>query len=252
MTKDKHDFEELTAPAATAKELQISFATLRKYSLIVEKVAGKPDYYARTKQNARLYSKKDVQDLKDFHKLAQENGLTLQEAAQQIFAVSDKSAKESNAVDEPNNEVMSTPQVMKLLNALQQTIGQQNSALAKLQKQLNRIEKQNKDLLTRQKELENSSAKEADFASLPDISGIVTDDLATAPIFAEENKPLTPAEKRAQVANDEQKSSKEVHDEILSKAQENAQKSTVNAHRTLSDMQVEPEKKHWWQKFIDM
>jgi hypothetical protein len=54
MTSDKHNFEELTAPAATAKKLHISVATLRKYSLIVERVTGRPDYYPRTKQKARL------------------------------------------------------------------------------------------------------------------------------------------------------------------------------------------------------
>ena len=45
-----HNFEELEAPAKTAEELHISVATLRKYSLIVEKVTGNKDYYERTKQ----------------------------------------------------------------------------------------------------------------------------------------------------------------------------------------------------------
>lgn len=90
MTSNKHEFEELAAPAAAAKELGISVATLRKYSLIVEKVTGNAEYYERTKQKARLYSKKDIKDLDDFHKLSKNNGLTLQEAARQIFAVSEK------------------------------------------------------------------------------------------------------------------------------------------------------------------
>ena len=41
MTTNKHDFEELAAPKVAAKELGIGVATLRKYSLIVEKVTGK-------------------------------------------------------------------------------------------------------------------------------------------------------------------------------------------------------------------
>ena len=45
MTTNKHDFEELAAPKAAAQELGISVATLRKYSLIVEKVTGKSDYF---------------------------------------------------------------------------------------------------------------------------------------------------------------------------------------------------------------
>lgn len=258
MTNDKHNFEELIAPSAAAKELHISVATLRKYSLIVEKITGNPDYYARTKQKARLYSAQDVQDLKDFHKLAQNHGLTLQEAAQQIFAVS-KKEKGTALGDSEKKEVMSASQMMKLLNVLQQTIGQQNTALENLQKQLNRIEKQNKDLLKKQKELEAPATKKKDITSLPDISGIVTDeannDASKEENFshAEEVRPLTAAEKRAQILHDKKKSSAQVHEEILAKAKENAQKkAAANEHRTLTDMQVEPEKRHWWQRFIDM
>ena len=259
MSEDKHNFEELTAPSATAKKLHISVATLRKYSLIVEKVTGKTDYYARTKQNARLYSKQDVQDLRDFHQLARDNGLTLQEAAQQVFAVTDKKDKPQHMDNGKKQEVMSTSQMVKLLNALQQTIGQQNTALSDLQKQLNRIEKQNKELLKKQKELEKPQIKAAgtddDFSVLPDISGIVTDngDDITDVQEMPETKPLTAAEKRAQVAKDEGKSSEQMHEEILAKAKENAEKSAnSNAHRTLADMQIEPEKTHWWQRFLDM
>ena len=259
MSEDKHNFEELTAPSATAKKLHISVATLRKYSLIVEKVTGKTDYYARTKQNARLYSKQDVQDLEDFHQLARDNGLTLQEAAQQVFAVTDKKDKPQHMDNGKKQEVMSTSQMVKLLNALQQTIGQQNTALSDLQKQLNRIEKQNKELLKKQKELEKPQIKAAgtddDFSVLPDISGIVTDngDDITDVQEMPETKPLTAAEKRAQVAQDEGKSSEQMHEEILAKAKENAEKSAnSNAHRTLADMQIEPEKTHWWQRFLDM
>ena len=257
MSEDKHNFEELTAPSATAKYLHISVATLRKYSLIVEKVTGKPDYYARTKQNARLYSKQDVQDLEDFHKLAQDNGLTLQEAAQQVFAVTAKKDKPEKTEDDKKQEVMSTSQMVKLLNALQQTIGQQNTALSNLQKQLDHIEKQNKQLLEKQKELEKPASKttssEDDFSVLPDISGIVTNDDITDVGEMPDTKPLTAAEKRAQVAQDEEKSSEQMHEEILAKAKENAEKgASANTHRTLADMQVEPEKTHWWQRFLDM
>ena len=258
MSEDKHNFEELTAPSATAKYLHISVATLRKYSLIVEKVTGKPDYYARTKQNARLYSKQDVQDLEDFHKLAQDNGLTLQEAAQQVFAVTAKKDKPEKTEDDKKQEVMSTSQMVKLLNALQQTIGQQNTALSNLQKQLDHIEKQNKQLLEKQKELEKpvpkTTSSEDDFSVLPDISGIVTnvDDITDVDEMPD-TKPLTAAEKRAQVAQDEEKSSEQMHEEILAKAKENAEKgASANTHRTLADMQVEPEKTHWWQRFLDM
>ena len=150
---------------------------------------------------------------------------------------------------------MSPSQMGKLLTALQQTIVQQNSALDKLQKQLNRIEKQNKDLLAKQKELVQKDSDESAFAGLPDISGIITDDETDLLDQADPDidKPLTAAEKRAQVVDDGQKSSEEVHEEILAKAKENAEKSANNSGlRTLTDMQVEPKKAHWWQKFLDI
>ena len=80
-----HNFEELEAPAKTAEELHISVATLRKYSLIVEKVTGNKDYYERTKQKSRLYSAKDIEDLKAFKALSKKSDLTLQEAARQVL-----------------------------------------------------------------------------------------------------------------------------------------------------------------------
>lgn len=72
------DFEELAAPKTAAEELGISVATLRKYSLIVEKVTGNTNYFARTKQKARLYHQKDIDDLKALHRLSKNSGLTLQ------------------------------------------------------------------------------------------------------------------------------------------------------------------------------
>ena len=48
MTSKKHDFEELDAPGVAAKKLGISVATLRKYSLIIEKVIGNDQYFERT------------------------------------------------------------------------------------------------------------------------------------------------------------------------------------------------------------
>lgn len=261
MTEDKHDCEELTAPAATAKKLHISVATLRKYSLVVEKATGKRDYYARTKQNARLYSKQDVQDLADFHRLARENGLTLHEAAQQIFASKNKSGQKDMQDGGQKQEKMTQEQMIKLLHTLERTVAQQNIALANLQKQLNRIEEQNKGLLTKQKQVDKSATskklKAKDFADLPDISGIVTKDEKNISSVKDTTndvpaRPLTTAEKRAQLKRDENKTSKQVHEEILAKAKENAQKNpNSNAHRTLKDMQVEPEETHWWQRFLD-
>lgn len=211
----KHDFEELDQPAEAAKKLQISVATLRKYSLIVEKVTGKSDYFQRNKQNARLYHQKDIEDLDAFHKLAKSKGLTLKEAARQIYAVSEKKSPEPKA-DSEQKQLLDTQQVAKLLGALQQTIANQNQAIENLQKQLNKIEKQNQELLTKtQSQSETDKKIDEKIAALPDISGIVTN--------ADDQK-TTAEQKREQVAEDINKSQEELHHEILAKAKENAQK----------------------------
>lgn len=241
-----HDFEELAAPKAAAEELGISVATLRKYSLIVEKVTGNPNYFARTKQKARLYHQKDIDDLKAFHRLSKNSGLTLQEAARQIYAVSDK--KDEKPKEEPkkatpytSRDVMDTKEVVKLLNTLQQTISNQNEAISSLQKQLNVIQKQNQDLIEAQKRLAAPKDNSDKIAALPDISGMVSDD--------EPKKDA--AEKREEVKEDMHKSQEEMHDEIISKAKENAKKrATANVHRTLEDMQLPERKEHWWQRIF--
>ncbi|WP_240409377.1 MerR family transcriptional regulator [Lactobacillus crispatus] len=240
MTTNKHDFEELAAPKAAAQELGISVATLRKYSLIVEKVTGKSDYFARTKQKARLYHQKDIDDLKAFHRLSKNSGLTLQEAALQIYAVSEKKPEPETKEPAPkpaynSTDVMDTEQVVKLLNTLQKTISNQNEAINSLQKQLNVIQKQNQDLIEAQKQL---AAPQDDL----DKFGIVS---------ADEPKPKSEEEKRAEVKKDMNKSQEQMHDEIMSKAKENAKKrATSNVHRTLEDMQLTDQKEHWWQKIF--
>lgn len=243
MTTNKHDFEELAAPKAAAKELGISVATLRKYSLIVEKVTGNSDYFARTKQKARLYHQKDIDDLKAFHRLSKNSGLTLQEAARQIYAVSEKDetpVAKTKAEYTPK-DVMDTQQVVKLLNTLQKTISNQNEAISSLQKQLNVIQKQNEDLIEAQKQLAAPKDDTDKIEALPDISGIVTDG----------EKPQDPEKKREEVKKDMHKSQEEMHDEIISKAKENAKKrATANVHRTLEDMQLPEKKEHWWQRIF--
>lgn len=244
MTTNKHDFEELAAPKAAAKELGISVATLRKYSLIVEKVTGNSNYFARTKQKARLYHQKDIDDLKAFHRLSKNSGLTLQEAARQIYAVSDiknESKKEKKQTPYTTTDVMDTQEVVKLLNTLQKTISNQNEAIVSLQKQLNVIQKQNQDLIEAQKQLAAPKDNSDRIEALPDISGIVDSN----------DQKKDEAEKREEVREDVHKSQEEMHDEIISKAKENAKKrATANVHRTLEDMQLPEPKEHWWQRIF--
>lgn len=251
MTSNNHNFEELDAPAAASKKLGISVATLRKYSLIVEKVTGDKDYFERTKQKARLYSKKNIEDLSAFYKLAKSSSLTLQEAARQIYAVDQVKEKQigDNSKKEQQEEGINDEKIAKLLAALQQTIAHQNNAILQLQKQLNHIEKLNKSLLEKQKELTAPKAEkevEVDprIAAMPDISGIVS---------VNESKKQTREEKREEIKANLNRPKSDVRSEILQKARENAEKRAAenNTHRTLVDMQLPKEKKHWWQRFLN-
>ena len=225
-----HNFEELEAPAKTAEELHISVATLRKYSLIVEKVTGNKDYYERTKQKSRLYSAKDIEDLKAFKALSKKADLTLQEAARQIFAVSDKKAEEVAT----KTATVDADQVVKLLTMLQNTIASQNQAIQDLQKQVARVEAQNKKLIDRSHQLAEPESTDSQKE-------------------VQSNKDQEAANK----ITEEQKSDQEVHEEILRKARENEekrrkQKVEENIHRTLAQMQIRPKKKHhWWDRFFN-
>lgn len=246
MTSNKHDFEELVTPSVAAKELGISVATLRKYSLIVEKITGNSDYYERTKQKARLYRKQDINDLDAFQQLSKKSNLTLQEAARQIYAVSDKKTEDKKRAEKEKSQaiatdLMDTQEVVKLLNTLQQTIANQNQAIDSLQKQLTRVEKQNQELLEKQKEL----VAPADSEEKPAL---------VAPEEKNVEIPQTREEEREIKSKNESEDEDQVHDEIITKAKENAKKrATANVHRTLEDMQIpmKKRKKHWWQRFLN-
>lgn len=234
-----HNFEELEAPAKTAEELHISVATLRKYSLIVEKVTGNKNYYERTKQKSRLYSAKDIEDLKAFKALSKNADLTLQEAARQIFAVSDKKTEEGKKTAKiqksvaANTATVDADQVVKLLTMLQNTIASQNKAIEDLQKQVARVEAQNKKLIDRSHQLAEPEPEDS----------------------KEETK-VNHDQEAAKEITEEQKSEQEAHEEILRKARENEEKRRKqqveeNIHRTLAQMQIRPKKKHhWWDRFF--
>ncbi len=229
-----HNFEELEAPAKTAEELHISVATLRKYSLIVEKVTGNKDYYERTKQKSRLYSAKDIEDLKAFRALSKNADLTLQEAARQIFAVSDKKTEEVKMQKSvaTNTATVDADQVVKLLTMLQNTIASQNKAIEDLQKQVARVEAQNRKLIDRSHQLAEPESEDS------------------------KEKANNKDQEAAKEITEEQKSEQEAHEEILRKARENEEKRRKqqveeNIHRTLAQMQIRPKKKHhWWDRFF--
>lgn len=77
--------EALYRPAEVAEKLDISVATLRKYSLLVEKETHQESYFMRNDQNTRMYHDQDVADFETLIKQSKETGVTLQQAVQEIF-----------------------------------------------------------------------------------------------------------------------------------------------------------------------
>ncbi len=72
-------------PAELAALLHISVPTLRKYSLLIEKVTDNSHYFTRNQQNVRAYSEKDLRSLQKLAELSKAPNMTLQVAAEQIY-----------------------------------------------------------------------------------------------------------------------------------------------------------------------
>lgn len=220
--------EELQAPAQAAKTLGISVATLRKYSLLIEKVTGNRDYYQRTKQKARLYSKKNLEELHKLQEMSKEEDVTLQQAAEQIFEISSSNRKKSekslpsNKVNE-NKTMVDAQEVIKLLMMVKETITGQNEAIQNLQKQVTRIEDQNQKLIAAANQLPQPKEK--------------SDDSSTVSVQSTSSSPV------------EDKSSAQ---KVIPKAAESeaALKSLAHVNRSLAQMQMKVKKKHWWERLF--
>lgn len=84
----------MLTPSQVAKNLDISVTTLRKYSLIVEKVTENVSYFARS-GNKRIYTQKNISDFKEMISLNKKNKINLEIAAGKVFGseVTDNSPK---------------------------------------------------------------------------------------------------------------------------------------------------------------
>ena len=234
--EDNQHFEELVTQADVAKQLGVSVATLKKYSLIIEDVTGNRQYYARTKRNSRLYSQKNIEELKTLRNLAKEKKLTLQDAAQQMFLISNKDNNDKVQLETlaASGTLVDAKQVVNLLNMLQQTIVTQNKAIQDLQAQVARVEQQNQELIESSHRLPTTQAKDT---STNELNSSVS---ATNENSSTKNKTNEKADQEVEDAREE----------ILRKARENQKKrAQQNVHRTLAEMQIH-QKKRWWQRIF--
>lgn len=233
MVEKDNNVEELESPAQAAKSLGISVATLRKYSLLIEKVTDNREYYQRTKQKARLYSKKNLEELHKLQELSKEDDLTLQQAAEQIFEISakDNTRKLEESKNLPDNKVkvndnktmVDAQEVIKLLMMVKETITGQNEAIQNLQKQVTRIEDQNQKLIAAANQLPQPKGNKntTHTTSTQPVSNVGTEDESTT-------------------------------EKVIPKAAESeaALKSLAHVNRSLAQMQMKVKKKHWWERLF--
>lgn len=223
-----NNFEEVKTPSQVAKSLSISVATLRKYSLLIEKTTGQSNYFERNKQNMRLYTKANVSELRKLIRLSKKDGMTLNDAVIQLYGISDASTPQVSPVVHANNQNQSqnqnlpSTQLAEMLTNMNQLVEEQAKTIKELQDQLTNVQKQNAVILTK---LDDSPLFESNEEAISDVKHHVT---------------KTQTEK--QYVTEKQ---------VL--ADPNVAEESPQVHpRTLADMQVPSERKpHWWQRFFD-
>ncbi|WP_338215635.1 hypothetical protein [Companilactobacillus muriivasis] len=141
----------LLTPAQAAKDLGISVATLRKYSLIVERTTENSQYFERNTQNNRLYTQKNIEDFKEMVKLSHGPKMTLETAAVQIYPAAD--AKADTDTTKQNDEVVELQTTVAKLESenkkreltikdLQQELADTQKAKEQLQAELDTLKQQ--------------------------------------------------------------------------------------------------------------
>lgn len=98
----------LLTPAQAAKDLGISVATLRKYSLIVERTTDNSKYFERNSQNNRLYTQKNIEDFKEMVKLSHGPKMTLETSAAQIYPVTEENKQAEVKQDDEISKMQTT------------------------------------------------------------------------------------------------------------------------------------------------
>lgn len=127
-------------PADLAKLLHISVPTLRKYSLLVEKVTSNSNYFTRNQQNVRSYTEKNLTDLQKLVELSKQRDMTLQSAAQQIFATGNQQQIITSAAQLNNRQDQS--QLWELCQRLKGEVVTTRQRLIKLEDRIARLEAQ--------------------------------------------------------------------------------------------------------------
>lgn len=118
----------------TAAILGISPETLRGYSNQIEKVAGDSRYFERSKAGSRLYTEKQINDLKAMIELKQNGNETLSSAISSVFANVNKTGVPNNVPNVPNG----SEGIMKMLKKMVDRDEKQSQEMVELKQMVER------------------------------------------------------------------------------------------------------------------
>lgn len=261
MTVEK-SLVDLLTPAQAAEELGVNVTTLRKYSLLIEKVAANDAFFARKNNKRRNYTKKNIEDLKAMIELSQRDDMTLELAAQSLFdgQVPDKELEEAAF------EGMSPSE-----RKLNEKISKQAREINHLKKQLKDIQQENYALIRALKNTQETPLFDYDMNVNEDLipgnnptpaqtSTVQQNRVNSQPQMA--NPTVASAQPTTNSQNTESKEDKyaealerarQIRDQkqeqaLVDDSLENNPAQPAKPLRTLSNMQIDNSKKKWWQR----
>lgn len=135
-----------------AKELKISKVTLKKHSLLIEKLSKGNVQFERNGDRSRLYTVPDVRFIRRTLEMHEQNGLTYEKAVKSILI-------EDGILNDPNEPSDRTPvepsknELDGTANALLAVLKEQNDQINNLIKANSELVKSNSDLVESNKEL---------------------------------------------------------------------------------------------------
>jgi len=158
----------LLTPAQAAKDLGISVATLRKYSLIVERTTKNGQYFERNSQNNRLYTSKNIEDFKEMVKLSHGPKMTLETSAMQIYPTAEvketTEAKDNDEISELHTTIDKLESENKkrelTISELQQELTDTQKAKEQLQVELDTLKQQAEEKVENTDEHQDENIKE--------------------------------------------------------------------------------------------
>lgn len=229
---------DLLTPAQAAEELGVNVTTLRKYSLLIEKVTGDDSFFARKNNKRRNYTQKNIANLKQMIELSQRDDMTLELAAESLF--------DGQVPDQDVAEVV-TEGMSASEKKLNEKISKQAKEIKHLRKQLKDSQQENYALIRALKNTQETPLFDYDMQINEEMVEQPKQETKFSPSAIEkkekEDKYAEALARARKISEQKKQKEQAVVDDIPEEI-----KPTENL-RTLSSMQIsENTKKKWWQR----